>query len=488
MTEKKSKSPKKATEPLEETEVDELMVVLDSYNQADEIYVDLQKKKVEIPEPLKFTYFDSKAEGNVDSKTDGKTSSKAEEEKKSTLDIFDPTDEPFSETESLKSFGDSDDEDNHPGDDDEPKYIDRIIFRFQEDFIISDCLMNKWDRKVYTAIRREDNLPVVIIVANDNVRRLRKNDMPREIRLMKHVKGHENVANILGWCPIDKRNYVILMPYYENCDIISATKGDLYIVSKIMKSILTGVKYLHDKHVAHRDLARYNILWNPVTEQAVIIDFDTSCFFRPKGFYRDVGRDKYDAPEKTEIIELRKELWAEYDETGKKPKSKKQKPYTEKADIYSLGVLFWMLINNKTHSPEPPFLKRWTKKIREKNKHKKFPELDLLLRMLNFDPVSRISAAEALNHPFILDSKSSDKSYLEMKNYLQKMLNNEDEDDDADADFNAKYPDDDDDDDDDNTLKDPHDGLEKEEHKTLERDDGDASEFSTSESEESYGK
>jgi serine/threonine protein kinase len=469
----KSKESKHDVET-DEKEVDELMVVLGAYNQAESIFEDLEKKKVKTPEPLKFTYFD-----------DTTTSLEIGEKKIDDEDVA-------SETESLKSFGDSDEEDNFKNSEEGQAFIDRIVFQFHEDFIISSCLMNKWDRKVYTAIRIKDQMPVIIIVANDNVKRLRRNDMPREVRIMKHLKGQENVADILGWCPVDKRHYVIVMKYYENCDIISASKGNLYIVSKIMKSILTGVKNIHDSKVAHRDLSKDNILWNPVTEQATIIDFDTACFFRPRGYFRDVGRDKYDAPEKTEVIELRKQLWAEYDESGKKPKStKRMKSYTEKADIYSLGVLFWMLINDQKHSPEPPKLKKWITRVRQKNKQKKYPELDLLLRMLNFDPTLRINVSEALLHPFIVnikdeeDKKSEDFThYTEMKKYLRKMINNEDDDDEDDEDdqehdIDLKYPDDEEENGKD--TKDPKQKDDLTESKTI--DDDDDLGFSESESE-----
>jgi serine/threonine protein kinase len=213
-----------------------------------------------------------------------------------------------------------------------------------------------------------------------------------------------------------------------------------------MKSILTGLAYIHECKITHRDLAKDNILWNPVKEEAVIIDFDTSCFYRPQGYFRDVGRDKYDAPEKTSVIEIRRKLW---ESSRKKPKSKRRlKPYTEKADMYSLGVLFWMLINDKHHSPSPYKLKRWINKVKQRRKQKKYPELDLLVKMLAFDPDRRITPADALNHPFITEVKtdSSDHAdYVEMRKYLLKMLDMQDKLEDL-FDDNGKSDDDEDDD------------------------------------------
>jgi serine/threonine protein kinase len=449
---KESKTSKNIEDISDDEDVNE---TLDSYHYADEIYTELQNNKIDLPALLKFNYFDA-----------------PEKSPKQSFTLDDNDTEPASETESIHLFSPyeteqtEDDIEEHPlpdEDDDNtwPGFIDRIIYGFQDDFVICRCLMNKYDRKVYTVVRREDQKPMIIIVANDNVYRLKKDGMPREVRLMKRVRNHENIANLLGWCPIDKRHYALVMPYYESCDVILATRGNLVAIAKVMHSILTGLSFLHQSKVAHRDLSKDNILWDPVHERAVIIDFDTSCFYRPQGYFSNVGRDKYDAPEKTAVIEYRKrqkEKLQEGYETAPKhkrdeylavnPRSKHNIGYTEKADVYSVGVLFYMLLYAREHSPKPESLKRKLRKLREKGHHKRFAEIDLLLKMLNYDPSLRISASEALQHPFFQyfkkDSENKEKDrdfavYNEMKQYLDKMVNStEDEEYEDDEDYAEK--------------------------------------------------
>jgi len=421
---KETKSKEKSdSESEQDSEMDaQALEILEAYNMAEMISEEWNKHQVKPPNPLKFVMFDDEKTLKSDEKSDEKKKEDSTEDFK----IISHEQEEPSETDSVKSFGNDSDEDSDDSDhekDTEERYtwpgkMDRIIFRFCEDFVIQKCLMNKHDRKVYTALRKSDQFQCVIIVADDNVSRLREEDVPREVRLMSRIRNHPNLASILGWCSIDKKKYCILMPYYANCDMIMGIQGNMFLIHKFMKSALEGLNHLHKQNVVHRDLAKDNILWDPLKEQSVIIDFDTSAPMRPK-YYRDVGRDKYDAPEKTEVIEMRKKMW---DEERRKPVGKqKNKFYTSKADIYSLGVVFWMLLKNKKHSPDPPFLKKWVRKVIQRNKHKKYAELDLLVKMLMFDPKSRISVESALKHSFIVDTPPMDMKYKEMRKYLLKM-------------------------------------------------------------------
>lgn len=77
-------------------------------------------------------------------------------------------------------------------------------------------------------------------------------------------------------------------------------------------------------------------------------------------------------------------------------------------------------------------LKVWVEKVKNRNKHKssKFPELELLLRMLCNDPDRRITLDEALAHRFIRErtnTKDADyermrDEYEHMQTYLMKIV------------------------------------------------------------------
>lgn len=81
--------------------------------------------------------------------------------------------------------------------------------------------------------------------------------------------------------------------------------------------------------------------------------------------------------------------------------------YNEKCDIWSLGVLLFILLSGK-----PPFdgatddeileaVQKGTYKITGNNwKNVSKEGIDLVKQMLKYDPESRISAKDALAHPW----------------------------------------------------------------------------------------
>jgi len=297
-----------------------------------------------------------------------------------------------------------------------PSRLHKVIFRFTEDFYIIACLMNKCDRMVYAVIRKSDQQPCVIIVAMDDFVQASVGGVPREVRILKQLRGKPRVAQLLGWCQVDDETYCLLLPHYGNCNVVTASqtsepeKGNLHLISKIMKSLFLAVQTLHQAFVVHRDLAKDNILWNPVTEEVTIIDFDTAAPLRSV-YYRDVGRDNYDAPEKKYAIER---SYAGDLSPG----------YGPEADIYSLGVILWMLITSSQHSPSSKSLGHWVKKVLRAKKHQRHPELDLLTQLLNANPKNRITLEKALNHSFILHPPPPTEEYKQMKICLNKIISN----------------------------------------------------------------
>lgn len=165
-------------------------------------------------------------------------------------------------------------------------------------------------------------------------------------------------------------------------------EGDAAIV---MKQLLSAINYCHSKKIVHRDLKPENMLLeqDKDLEKIKIVDFGTSLVYDSgKKLEEKLGTAYYIAPE---VI---------------------KKSYNEKCDLWSCGVIMYILI-----SGEPPFNdpRADNDAIMKKVELGKYDiehgiwksvskeAKDLIKKLLTYDPAERISAEQALRHPWIAD-------------------------------------------------------------------------------------
>ncbi|CAK9155476.1 unnamed protein product [Ilex paraguariensis] len=219
-------------------------------------------------------------------------------------------------------------------------------------------------------------------------------DVWREIQIMHHLSEHSNVVRIKG----TYEDNVFVHLVMELCG-----GGELFdrIVQKghysekkaaqLMKTIVGVVEACHSLGVMHRDLKPENFLFDSPDEDAKLkaIDFGLSVFYKPGHYLSDVvGSPYYVAPE---VL---------------------HKYYGPQIDVWSAGVILYILLCGV-----PPFWAETDSGIfREILKGKldfesePWPHIsesakDLIRKMLNRDPRSRISAHEVLCHPWIVDDR-----------------------------------------------------------------------------------
>jgi len=159
------------------------------------------------------------------------------------------------------------------------------------------------------------------------------------------------------------------------------------------RQMLRAVAYLHANKVAHRDLKLENFLYEkPDTDHLKLIDFGFAKFWdRSTHMTQACGSLHYVAPEVLKHC------------------------YTEKADVWSAGVIIFMLL-----SGAPPFSgtdREVLKKIQSGDIHwsSRFKRAspmaqDFVRKILVYDPEKRLSANDALAHPWIASSTSEDRS------------------------------------------------------------------------------
>lgn len=224
-------------------------------------------------------------------------------------------------------------------------------------------------------------------------------DVRREIQIMHHLAGHPNVISIVG----AYEDAVAVHLVMELCAggelfdrIIQRGHYSEKAAAQLARVIIGIVEACHSLGVMHRDLKPENFLFVNQKEDSPVksIDFGLSIFFKPGGIYSDVvGSPYYVAPE----VLL--------------------KQYGCEVDVWSAGVIIYILL-----SGVPPFWDESEQGIFEQVlkgdldfSSEPWPSIsksakDLVRKMLNRDPEKRLTAHEALCHPWVcVDGVAPDK-------------------------------------------------------------------------------
>ncbi|KAE8578656.1 hypothetical protein XENTR_v10023718 [Xenopus tropicalis] len=158
----------------------------------------------------------------------------------------------------------------------------------------------------------------------------------------------------------------------------------------IMRSLLEAVTYLHSNNIVHRDLKPENILMDDCLN-IKLSDFGFSCILKPTEKLRELcGTPGYLAPEI---------LKCSMDET--------HPGYGREVDLWACGVIMFTLL-----AGSPPFWHRKQMLMLRMIMDGRFqfgsPEWDdrsstvkdLICRLLEVCPEKRLTAEQALQHPF----------------------------------------------------------------------------------------
>ncbi|XP_010035305.2 CDPK-related kinase 4 isoform X1 [Eucalyptus grandis] len=220
-------------------------------------------------------------------------------------------------------------------------------------------------------------------------------DVRREVKILKGLAGHKHLIRFHDAFE-DNNNVYIVMELCEGGELLDRilSRGGRYREGEakdIVIQILSVVAYFHLQGVVHRDLKPENFLFSTRDEDAPmkIIDFGLSDFIGPGQRLSDVvGSAYYVAPE---VL---------------------HRSYSLEADMWSIGVITYILLCGSR-----PFWARTESGIfrsvlrADPNFHDSpWPTVsaearDFVKRLLNKDYRKRMTAAQALTHPWIRDEK-----------------------------------------------------------------------------------
>lgn len=237
---------------------------------------------------------------------------------------------------------------------------------------------------VYKGYHKITKEPVAIkeIDLNKNVKYI--NRFYKEIEILEKA-DNINIINIIT--NIENKDYIfIIMEFCEKGDLRKFLKKrplKEQHVKKLMIQLVNGMQYMYNNNIYHRDLKPQNILIDKYYNLK-ITDFGLAKDEEENPLFETIcGSPMYMAPE---IM--------------------KYKKYDKKADLWSLGVIFYELLTGKT-----PFTASNHAELLENIENKKiyFPShikishsaRDLLIGLLNKDSKKRITWRELFNHEWL---------------------------------------------------------------------------------------
>ena len=211
--------------------------------------------------------------------------------------------------------------------------------------------------------------------------------------MLRELRGHDNVIRLYDVFCVDNELFIItelgrggdlfhLLTTHPKHGVTEA------YAAKTVAEMLSAVAFLHSRHICHRDLKLENWVlesgkdvWSPLK----LIDFGLSTHFTPgQRLSRVVGSSYYVAPE---VL---------------------KKSYTEACDLWSLGVIVYMLL-----SGAPPFYGKNDEAIKASIvqgeytfPHELFRDVSdeamaFVSTLLSYNIEYRYTADQALTHPWL---------------------------------------------------------------------------------------
>jgi cyclin-dependent kinase len=261
----------------------------------------------------------------------------------------------------------------------------------------------------------------------------------REISLLKQLQ-HPNIVRLYDVVHTEKKLTLVfefldqdLKKYLDAC----GDQGlESYTVKSFLYQLLQGVAFCHAHRVLHRDLKPQNLLIN-MEGELKLADFGLARAFGipVRNYTHEVVTLWYRAPDV--LMGSRK--------------------YSTQVDVWSVGCIFAEMVNGRPLFPGSsesdqlvkifkalgtPTPKSWPQMVDLPEYKANFPQypaqsfkkivrkldpigLDLLTRMLQYDPNKRLSAEQAMKHQYFADLRSQsavmNKQVLMKQNMMQGM-------------------------------------------------------------------
>jgi serine/threonine protein kinase len=295
--------------------------------------------------------------------------------------------------------------------------------------------------KVWLSVdeRKNELLAIKVIPAQylkqdeDGQQRLR-----RELTNLHKLK-HENIIQIKG-CENTKNNTYIALEFCNGGNLLQyqkyyqkktkTTLNELYI-QKLLRQITSGLEYMHEKKIIHRDIKLENILLNfdkypnmaikgKIPPKVNYDNISLSDSFTVKiadlGFSKDIEASNITATILGTPINMSPDMVENYN-------SKETKNYNTSVDLWSLGTITYELLTGK-----PAFNGKQYEVIFKQIMEGKYslPSslvvsveiISFINGLLQYYPEKRLNWAQIKSHPF-LTKRTDEFTYIELKSIAE---------------------------------------------------------------------
>jgi len=256
----------------------------------------------------------------------------------------------------------------------------------------------------------------------------------REVMFLQEINGHENIVRLLNIIKAENNKDLYLVFDFMETDLHAVIRANIleeihkqYIIYQILKAL----KYIHSGDLIHRDLKPSNILLNSECH-AKVADF---------GLARSVAADNNDDGNNPVLTEYVATRWYRAPEIllG-------STKYSKAVDMWSVGCILGELIVGKAifpgtstlnqiervleliGKPKPEDIESIESQLawniigsinitKKKSFHSFFPKasetaLDLIRKLLSFNPNNRLTAEESLKHKYVEQFSSPEEEIV----------------------------------------------------------------------------
>lgn len=202
------------------------------------------------------------------------------------------------------------------------------------------------------------------------------------------VVGEDSLYMVMEYCPGGSLMQLVKETHHENQNQFQSGL-EIDVVRKYFRQLIVGIDYLHRNEIIHYDIKPDNILLSSDRKQIKVADFGISAMFTRPGddshVSRTVGSPAFLSPE---II-----------------KSEQDGAVSGTAtDIWAMGVTLYFILTGRLPFPSGEIMEMYDA---IENKAPPIPDewdttlIDLMVKLFDKDPSSRMKMAELKIHPWV---------------------------------------------------------------------------------------